>query len=61
MSKISELMHKAVGVVEAATRRDRKALEMEFLDDRVGFYRKYEEYLKKMPEEDKKALGFFGR
>jgi hypothetical protein len=61
MNKITELMHKAVGVVETATKRDRRALEMEFLDDRVGFYRKYEEHLKKMPEEEKKALGFFGR
>ena len=59
MSKMSDLMNKAVIVVEAATRRDRRALEMEFLDDRVAFYRKYEEYLRKMPEEDKKALGFF--
>ncbi len=56
MSKMSELMNKAVTVVEVATRRDRRALEMEFLDDRGAFYRKYEEYLRKLPEEDKKAL-----
>jgi hypothetical protein len=61
MSKITELMHKAVGVVEAATRRERRVLELEFLDDRVAFYRKYEEHLRKLPEEDKRALGFFGR
>lgn len=59
MSRMSELMKKAVGVVESATQRDRQALEMEFLDDRVAFYRKYEEYLRRLPEEDKKALGFF--
>jgi hypothetical protein len=29
---------------------------MEFLDDRVAFYRKYEEHLRKLPEADKKAL-----
>jgi phosphoserine phosphatase len=56
MTKMTELMKKAVGVVEAATRRDRRALEMEFLDDRAAFYRKYEEHLRKLPDEDKKAL-----
>ncbi|MCK6459296.1 MAG: hypothetical protein L6Q95_05320 [Planctomycetes bacterium] len=56
MSKATELMHKAVGVVEAATRRDRRSLEMEYLDDRAAFYLKYEEHLRKLPEEDKKAL-----
>jgi hypothetical protein len=61
MSKIGELMHKVVGVVETATKRDRRALEMEFLDDRAAFYRKYEEYLRRLPDEEKKALGFSGR
>ncbi len=56
MSKTTELMNKVVTVVEAATRRDRQALEMEFLDDRAAFYRKYEEYLRKLPDEDKRAL-----
>jgi len=56
MSRMTELMNKAVGVVEAATRRDRRALELEFLDDRAAFYRKYEEHLRKLPEEDKKIL-----
>jgi hypothetical protein len=56
MSKARELMQKAVGIVEAATRRDRRALEMEYLDDRAAFYRKYEEHLRKLPEEDKRAL-----
>ena len=55
-SRMTELMHKAVSVVETATRRDRRVLEQEFLDDRAAFYRKYEEYLRKLPEEDKKAL-----
>ncbi len=56
MSVMTELMNKAVSMVEAATRRDRRALEMEFLDDRAAFYRKYEEHLRKLPEEDKRAL-----
>jgi hypothetical protein len=56
MSRLTELMHKAVSVVEAATRRDRQALELEFLDDRGAFYRKYEEHLRKLPDADKKAL-----
>jgi len=56
MSSTTELMYKAVGIVEAATRRDRKALEMEFLDDRVAFYHKYEEHLRKLPEADRRAL-----
>lgn len=57
MSNARELMQKAVAIVEAATRRDRRALELEYLDDRAGFYRKYEEYLRKLPDEDKRALG----
>ena len=57
MSKITEVMHKAVSMVEAATRRDRRALEAEFLDDRAAFYRKYEEHLRKLPDEDKRAFG----
>lgn len=57
MNKMTELMHKVVSVVEAATRRDRRALEAEFLDDRAAFYRKYEEHLRKLPVEDRKALG----
>lgn len=56
MSKATELMHKAVAVVEAATRRDRRALEMEYLDDRASFFRKYEEHLRKLSDEDKRAL-----
>jgi hypothetical protein len=56
MSKMTELMKKAVGVVEAATRRDRRALELEFLDDRAAFYMKYEEHLRKLPEDEKKML-----
>lgn len=60
MTRMTELMHKAVGVVEAATRRDRRALELEFLDDRAAFYRKYEEHLRKLPEADKKALATGG-
>jgi len=56
MNRTSELMNKVVTVVEAATRRDRRALEQEFLDDRAAFYRKYEEYLRRLPDEDKRAL-----
>jgi hypothetical protein len=61
MNKMVELMHKAVGVVEAATRRDRNSLEQEFLNDRAAFYRKYEEHLRKLPEADRKALLSPGR
>jgi hypothetical protein len=53
---MKELMYKAVTVVAAASGRDRQALELEFLDDHEAFFRKYEEYLRKLPEEDKKAL-----
>jgi hypothetical protein len=56
MSRTTELMYKAVSVVEAATGRNRQALELEFLDDHVAFYRKYEEHLRKLPDADRKAL-----
>jgi hypothetical protein len=56
MKHLKELMYKAVSVVAAASGRDRGVLELEFLDDHAAFYRKYEEYLRALPEEDKNAL-----
>jgi hypothetical protein len=56
MGSARELMQKVVAIVEAATRRERRALEMEYLDDRAAFYRKYEEHLRKLPDDDKRAM-----
>lgn len=56
MSKMSDLMYKAVSVVAAASGRSRDSLQQEFLDDRAAFYRHYEEYLQKLTQEEKDAL-----
>ena len=56
MVRMTEVMYKAVSIVAAASGRDRRALELEFLDDHRAFFRKYEEHLRKLPDEDKKSL-----
>jgi len=56
MSRMSDLMYKAVSVVAAATGRSRDGLQQEFLDDRAAFYNKYEEHLRKLTREEKDAL-----